>query len=298
MRIASTTLSDQIIRQIQSLSTQQSKLQTQVSTGQRIALPEDDPAAAARVVSLTSERRQETQFGQNASTALGISQASYTSLSSLKDISNRIGQLATLGTGTLGADAMSGYGTEVNQLIEQAVQTANTTFNGNYLFSGTAVDTPPYTVARDASGQITGVTYAGNTSSASIALSSTSSINPGTDGATNQGIGDYINSLVALRNALNSGDTSQVTAVQGSLSAGEDLIVSSIANNGGIQTRIEAAQTAQTGRTTNIDSLISDETSADLASTVVKLNQAQTAYQAAVQSAASIMSVSLLDYLK
>ena len=49
---------------------------------------------------------------------------------------------------------------------------------------------------------------------------------------------------------------------------------------------------------TDLESLVSRETDADLPTTVVRLNQAQTAYQAALQSAANIMQVSLLDYLK
>jgi len=76
------------------------------------------------------------------------------------------------------------------------------------------------------------------------------------------------------------------------------VLVSSIANVGGVQTRIQAAQAELTDRGTSLDSLISSSTDADLPSTVVKLNQAQTAYKAALSSAANIMSVSLLDYLK
>ena len=298
MRIASNTISDQIVRQIQQLNTQQARLQAQVSSGQRITNPEDDPAAVASVLNLTSSSRQVAQFADNASHALAVSQASYAGLQSIKAVSDRAGELATLGTGTLGTDAMQSYATETNQLIEQAVQTANSTFNGNYLYAGTAVTTPPFTVTRDASGQITGVTYAGNSGQTAVNLSETSSINPSTDGTTNAGLGDFINSLVALRDALNSGNTSAVSAAQPGLTTGENLLVSSIANVGGVQTRIQAAQTDLTSRQTSLDSLISSSTDADLPSTVVKLNQAQTAYKAALSSAANIMSVSLLDYLK
>jgi len=298
MRIASNTISDQIVRQIQQLNTQQARLQAQVSSGQRITNPEDDPAAVASVLNLTSSSRQVAQFADNASHALAVSQASYAGLQSIKAVSDRAGELATLGTGTLGTDAMQSYATETNQLIEQAVQTANSTFNGNYLYAGTAVTTPPFTVTRDASGQITGVTYAGNSGQTAVNLSETSSINPATDGTTNAGLGDFINSLVALRDALNSGNTSAVSAAQPGLTTGENLLVSSIANVGGVQTRIQAAQTDLTSRQTSLDSLISSSTDADLPSTVVKLNQAQTAYKAALSSAANIMSVSLLDYLK
>ena len=50
MRIASSTVSDNIVRQIQNLGSQQARLQSQVATGQRITNPEDDPAAASRVI--------------------------------------------------------------------------------------------------------------------------------------------------------------------------------------------------------------------------------------------------------
>ena len=50
MRIASNTLQDNIVRQIQQLGLQNSKLQSQVASGQRITQIEDDPSAAGRVL--------------------------------------------------------------------------------------------------------------------------------------------------------------------------------------------------------------------------------------------------------
>src|SRR5438105_7716483 len=119
MRIATNTISDGIVRQIQQLSTQQSRLQTQVATGLRISQPEDDPAAVGRVLNLETERRGIEQFGSNAQRALELAQASYSGLQGIKKVSDRAGELATLGTGTLGVDAMKAYGTETDQLVEQ-----------------------------------------------------------------------------------------------------------------------------------------------------------------------------------
>jgi flagellar hook-associated protein 3 FlgL len=298
MRVASNTVSDTIVRQIDRLNSLQASLQTQVSTGQRITNPEDDPAAIASAIDIESQLHEVQQFGQNATQALTLAQTSYTGLQGLKSISDRAGQLATLGTGTLGASAMSAYGTETNQLIEQAVQTANTNFSGSYIYGGTAVSAPPFSVTRDANGQISGVSYVGNQSQAAIPLSNSTSITPSTDGPTNSGMADFINNLVALRDALNSGDTSAVTSTQAGLSTSEDTIVSAIGINGGMQTRIEAAQTQQKSSTTNLQSVLSSKVDADLPSTVVKLSQAQTAYQAALQSAVNVMQLSILNYLK
>lgn len=298
MRVASSTISDNIVRQIQLLSTQQGKLQNQVATGQRISQPEDDPAAVGRVLNLETERRHVTQYASNTSKALEISQASFSGLKGIKKISDRAGELATLGAGVLGADAMKAYATETDQLIEQAFQAANTRFNGNYIYAGTAVDAPAVTVVRNSSGQITSATYAGNTAQAAIPLSEAASVTPSTNSTTNAGLATFINNLVALRDALNTGNTSAVSTAQTNLNSSEDLLVAALADNGGVQTRIEASQAQQADRTTSVDTLISSETSADLPATIVKLNQTQTAYQAALQSASNIMKLSLLDYIR
>ncbi len=298
MRIATNSISDGIINQIQQLTSQQAKLQNEVSTGQRISQPEDDPAAIGRVLNLESEGRQISQYASNAASALQMAQASFSGLSAIKKVSDRAGQLATLGTGVIGSTAMSAYATETNQLIEQAVQAANTQFNGNYIYAGTAVTTPPITVTRDSTGQITSVSYVGNSAQAAIPLSEATSATPSTSGATNTGLAAFINNLVSLRTALNSGDTAAVSAAEPGLTASENVIVSAIADNGGVQMRIEAAQAQQTESTASVNQLISSETSADLPSTIVKLTQTQTAYQAALQSATIIMKLSLLDYIK
>ena len=139
MRIATSTISESVLVQLQKLSTQQAKMQTQVSTGQKLSQPEDDPAAFGRVITLDTESRQLTQFRANATRALEVSQATYSGLENIKTISDRAGEIASLGTGTSGVDSNKAYAHEVNQLIEQAVQLGNAKLGNDYLFSGTAV---------------------------------------------------------------------------------------------------------------------------------------------------------------
>ena len=298
MRIATNTISSNLITQIQDLNSQQASLQAEVSSGRKLTNPSDDPAAMGRVLNMQAEQASLSHYASNASRALSISQASYSGLSSLKTISDRAGQIATLGTGTNGAAANSAYGSEVDQLIEQAVQTANSKFGNDYLYAGSAVGTAPITSTRNASGQITSVAYAGNTQQVAIPLSDTSSVAPGTDHTTNTGLRDLINNLISLRDALNTNNSAAVAATQPNLTTTENTLVTSLADAGAVQTRIEASQTQQQNLSTALTALISSETDADLPSTVVKLTQAQTAYQAALQTTASIMKTSLMDYLK
>lgn len=298
MRVVTNTVSNAIVRQIQQIGTQQAKLQNQVATGQRIFQPEDDPTAVGRVLNLESEQRNTSQYQRNVNRALELSQASYSGLQSVKKVSDRATEIGTLGSSVISPAAASAYASEVNQLIEQAVQLANTKFRTDYIFAGSAVDTPPFTVTRDLQGNVTNVAYVGNSQQPSIQLTESSSISPTTTGATNTGLRDFVNQLVALRTALQANDPSAVATTQGNLLTSEDLLVSSLAEHGGVQTRIEATQAQLVGRSTDLETLVSAEADADMPTTIVRMNQAQTAYQAALQSAANLMQTSLLDYLK
>lgn len=298
MRIASNTVQDQIVRQIQQLGVQTAKLQNQVATGQRISSADDDPAAAARVLNQQSELRRVDQFDLNAQRAYEISQATFAGLKDIKQISDRAGELATLGRAPTSPEALQAYSTEINQLIEQLVQVGNTRLGNDYIFAGTKVDAPAFSVTRDVvSGDITAATYDGDTAQATIPLSEVASVSPFASSATNQSVRDLLTQLVGLRDALATNDSAGIATAQASLVAGEDTFVSALANTGAVQTRIEVNRAQQQARGDSLVGLVSSETSADLPDTIVRLNQSQVAYQAALQSAANIMKISLLDYI-
>lgn len=298
MRVSTNSLSDQVMHQIETLGSRQAKLQNQVSSGQKIFEAEDNPAAIGRVLNLESEQRQIGQFARNVTRSLSISEASFAGLQAVKKVSDRASELGVLGAAVNGAAASAAYASEVDQLIEQSLQAANVRLGSDYLFAGTAVETPPFVASRDAAGKITGVAYAGNAGRPAIPISENSSLAPGVSGATNLGIRDFINNLVSLRDALAANEPATVATVQANLVDDEDNLVISIAELGGVQTRIEAAKAQQVARASTLESLVSAETDADLPSTLVKLNRASTAYQAALQSGAKIMQLSLLDYLR
>lgn len=298
MRVVNNTVSESIVSQIQQLGSQQAKLQTQVATGQRIFQPEDDPAAVGRVLDYQSEQRRISQYQDNAARALEISQSTYSSLQAIKSVSDRITEIGTLGAGAINLSQSQAYGSEVNQLIEQTLQLANSQFGRDFLFGGTLVSTPPFTKTTNPDGSIATVTYVGNLAQAPVPLSETAGIAPGSSGATNEAIANLLTQMISLRDNLNVGTNSAVPAIQENVIGIEDKLVSAIAEQGGIQSRIEANQEQQKDRATNLEKLVSHETDVDLPTSIVKLTQTQTAYQAALQSAASIMKISLLDYIR
>lgn len=298
MRLSNSSTAATLLDQLQRLSSRQAELQRQVATGQRIRMPGDDPAAAARVVAARMERGSIAQFARNASAALEYSKTSYGGLEQLKKVSDRASELAVLGEGSLDPDAMRAYAAEANQLLEQAAGLGNTRFGNDYVFSGTAVSTQPFALTRDPSGVISSVAYAGDSGRLTVPLSENSGIQPVPDAATNAGLADFLSRLVELRDALSSGDAAAVRAVRPGLNDSENLLVGALSEHGAVQLRIEVARVQQKSRMDELDRQISAEADADVTESIVQLNQTSQAYEAALSSSASILKLSLLDYLR
>ncbi len=311
MRVTANTFPNSLVDQLNLLASRQYRLQNQAATGQRIQTPDDDPAAMRRVMNLQTESQSLTQYQSNIAALQEQAGASFDAMNALKKISDRAGEIATLADGTKSPQELQTYATEVTQLIQQAVQLANSQSQGSYLFGGTLTNQPPFTLSTDGNGAVTGVTYQGNTTITEVEIEQDSTFSALSPGANTTGSGprglisdsrtgaDFFNHLIALQNHLQAGDTATIAAAdRPALSKDEDNLIYHLSNNGALQSRLDAASTIASSRASAVNGLVSNEADADMAQTLVRLNQTQTAYQAAIQSAASIMTTSLLDYLK
>jgi flagellar hook-associated protein 3 FlgL len=297
MRITNNMVTNNLMNEIQGLNGQQTTLQAEVGTGLALTQPSDNPAAMGQVLQLESQNTQLAQYSNNADRALSVSQASYSGLNSLMQVFDRASELATEGGNQVDASNGPTLASEVDQLVQQATAVGNSQLGSEYLYGGTATTTQPFTTTLNSQGQITAVTYAGNSSTAAIPISSTSAISPWTSGTTNSGIAGFINTLASLRDALNSGDPTALATAQANLNTAENTLTGAVAETGAVQARIQSDQTQQQSETTQIGTQISNLADADLPTTIVKLNQVQLAYQAALQTAGQVMNLSILNYI-
>ena len=303
-----------MLSQFNSLASQQYTLQNQVSTGLSVQAPSDNPTAMANTLNYLSNQSTQTQYTANITTLQTRATNVDSVLQSLQTISSRAGEIATsAGSPTNSQSDLNNYADEVNQLINQVVNAANTKdpSTGKYLFGGTASGSAPFTTTTDANGDVTGVTYNGNssvnqaqigaglTASADIPGANTSGTGPRgliTDSASGA---DFLNHLISLRDNLTSGNTTAITNTDSAnLQKDENNIAYQVANNGVIQNQLTTAASFASSNSTSLSQMISNSSSADLMNTMVQLNQAQTSYQAALQSGAKIMQLSLLNYIQ
>lgn len=311
MRVTANTFPNSLLDQLTSLSLRQNNLQTQAATGQRVRLPEDDPVAMRRILDMQAEGRSVGQYARNIARHQEVAAATFDSIKALKEVSDKAREIAVAADGLKSPAEMAIYAKQITARIKQAVQTANDKNRGDYMFGGTRSDQPPFTITLDANENVTSVTYNGNTTVAESEIASGVTISSQTLGANTTGSGprglitdsrsgaDFFNHLISLQNHLLAGDAAAIESTdRANLARDEDNFLYHVGSNGAIQARLAATSSLTASRGDTLETMISKEADADLAQTLVKLNQTQTAYQAALQSAGKILNSSLLDYLR
>jgi flagellar hook-associated protein 3 FlgL len=311
MRVTANTYPNTLVQQLNTLSQRQSRLQTQAATGQRIQLPEDDPVAMRRILDLQGENKAVAQYHRNIERHQELAAASFAAIQAMRSVSDRAREIALAADGLKSQDELNLYAKELSELIKTAVQSANARNRGDYLFSGTLNDQPPFVMTTDASGNVTSVTYQGNTTLAESEIASgitfsAQNIGENTSGAGPRGLvtdsrsgADFFTHLISLQNNLLAGNVAAIEATdRANLALDEENFLYHLGGNGALQSRLEATKSVANQRADTLEALVSKEADADLAQTIVRLTQTQTAYQAALQSAGRILGSSLLDYLR
>jgi flagellar hook-associated protein 3 FlgL len=138
------------------------KLQEQVTTGSCINRASDAPAAAYRVLSLSSQQSSITNYLGNLSEVSDVLQYGSTAIDDIKSSLAQVKQLLSDVTGGTGGGVTLNVTIEgINDALDRIVAAANTKHSGKYIFAGSSTSTAPYAVTR-ADGKITSVTYQGS----------------------------------------------------------------------------------------------------------------------------------------
>ena len=313
MRVTFNSFPDTLLGRLQSLGSEQNKALTQLSTGQRIAAPSDDAPAMQRILNLRVEKKQNQQYHRNATDGLEVSKVTFSSLEQIKDLLVRASELSANVNGATSEQEFKAKASEIDQLIQQGLNVANTKLRGSYLLAGEASGAPdaPFVIAsKNSKDQISQIDYRypiadqGDDANPQMHIGEDTKISAFTTPRENRQVADLLNKMIAMRNAMTDTPTtpatkaSSVLGLRHDLSEKEDQILSALSRAGTIQYRLETAMKDLEVRYEGTEKLISTDADIDFAEATVRLNRAQMAYQAAIQSGARIQSNSLLDYLR
>jgi flagellar hook-associated protein 3 FlgL len=284
-----------ILNGLQTNAQQRDKALEQVSTGQKLNSLSDDPAAASSLVILRMQSGSNTQYLQNISSLTGSLNVADSALSSVVKALTTAQTLGVEGAnGTVNEQNRQALAQQVQGIQQEVMGLANTSYNGEYLFSGTATTTPAYVADTTST---SGVTYQGNDSANSVEISEGQAMPTSLPGSQlfSNATTNVFQSLQDLYTALTSnGDISGATTeVQQAL----NYVSTQQTFYGNSVDRLNNAQTFLTQEQTQLTESESNTLDVDMGTAVTNLAQAETTQQALVQAGGQISQLNLFDYL-
>jgi flagellar hook-associated protein 3 FlgL len=283
-----------LLAAIEQLQQQQANATLELATGSSINKPSDNPAGAAQLIKIASLSSQVDSFQRSISAISGQFSTADSTLSSVATVLQRAITLGVEGAnGTLSATDRQAIAVELTGIQSQLLSLANTSYQGQYIFSGTAT-TQPFVLDPT---QTSGVRYAGNTGTNNVTIGAGYQLQVNLPGAqvfngpadTFVAINDLITSMYS-----NTGIGAAVTELGNALThvSGQQAFYGNALN------QTQSQQTYLNTQSVGLSQQENTVAAADLTSVASQLVNDQTAQTAALEAIGRRPQTSLFDYLK
>ena len=328
-RITSLSLSNQLNADVADNMAAYSRKMLQVSSGEKYSSRSEDPTATSEVAGLNVSATQLSSWSANMKYAGSWETITDSTVQNITDTMSQLNELVTQANSTINTATQSDRDSlvaQVNSIMESLVNAGNTTYQGTSIFGGTATGDKPFTVDRDADGNITAVYFLGNDDVTVTPDTELRSMSYGNGSSYQMGLlgeGDYslfrfshrenlgtednpdwqnvkvrvFDELIKFRDALaDSTKTLDSTNMERLQSALDNVTCCGVtaSSNQNMVTRIQKNLATET---TAVTDRTSDLTDIDDSTAITELYSIQTALQASMKMINKVNDMSILNYI-
>jgi flagellar hook-associated protein 3 FlgL len=284
-----------VLRALADTQQQEQTALQELASGQRIVHASDDPAGAAAMTQVMDRSSQADSYLQSAGSVNGQMQTADSALSSVVLALQRAISLGVEGAnGTQSDQNRAGLAQEVSGIRDQLISLANSSYQGRFIFAGTAM-TRPFAadntvssgVRYDGNGGVNQVTVGNGFQLQSNLPGSQIFMGPGSD--VFQAINDPITSLTT-----NSGIDTAVESVRGAF----DYVTQQRVFYGNVMNQISSQQTYLNNEKLQLSQQQNAIAGADLNEVASQLVNSENARNATLAAVARVSQLTLFNYLQ
>jgi flagellar hook-associated protein 3 FlgL len=272
-------------------------LQKKASTGKKYLNASDDPSNAANVFTLKSTLQISQVYETTAQNSNDWMEASDFAMQHASDLAQKAISATMKGlSDTLGPESRKAIAAEIDGLLKEAIDVANTKHLDRYIFSGFTTNVKPFTTTNTDladPNKITGVIYKDTLPQTfqpihrDVGPGETITVN--IDGkATFEGL---LGTLVSVRDALENNDMVTLRANATDLDDALNDVTLATTINGSRMRTLEAAQERITKSNTEIKALLSQKEEVNMAEVSALLKNQQNIYETVVTISSRMASM-------
>jgi flagellar hook-associated protein 3 FlgL len=296
MRVTSSMMMRSTLRDLSQGLSRLQESQNQISTNRALTRASTNPGATTSAMGMRQDLRRAEQRARSLddaqgwlTTADGALTSSLAAMARAKEIAVRAANTGAL----TDPAARQAVAAEVRSIRSELLANANTSYGSRSVFNGTASGT-----AYNAAGA-----YVGNSSAVlrDIAPSTTVAVNltgPEVFGTAGGPVGDVFEVLERMAVAITSGNSTAMATEHLNLDAATAQMSAATVELGTRSARLEDAKYRAEDAQLLLKTQLSQVEDVDIVDALIRVKAHENSYQAALQVAANIIPVSLLDYLR
>jgi len=302
MRITQNMLASSSIYNLQQQQIKLSNLQTEISTGNNINQPSDDPIGTNTLLGIGDQLAASTQYATNITNANTFMQVTNTALQGMSDTMQQAIQLVdSITSGSSDQTTIQSDVSQLQGLKQSMVDYGNTQSGDQYVFGGAVSSTAPF------SGTSPYYSGDGTALNVNIGPSATQQMNitgnqvlTGTGTSTPYGTTNILDTFDKLITAVQNNDVTSAVGIQAEsqkLESGMTQITNAQSDVASRMARLTNAATLNTNTTNTLQTIAGNIQNVNYAQLAAQLSLQQTAYQASLSTTSKILSMSLLNYM-
>ncbi|MCU1361110.1 MAG: hypothetical protein JWN99_2399 [Ilumatobacteraceae bacterium] len=296
MRVTSSMMMRSTLRDLSDGLSRLQATQTQLSTNKALTRASTNPGATTSAMGMRQNLRRADQQSRSLDDANGWLTTADSALTSSLDAMSRAKEIAVRAANTGAITdpvARQALAAEVSSIRSELLAYANSKYGDRSVFNGTANGD-----AYSATG-----TYQGNNTAIlrDVAPSTTIAVNmTGTQvfGTAGGPVGDVFQVLDRLSAAITSGDNSAIATEHTNLDTVTAQMSAATVELGTRAARLEDTKSRAEDSQALLKNQLSQVEDVDIVDALIKVKAQENSYQAALQVAANIIPVTLLDYLR
>lgn len=281
-----------------------SKYMNQLSSGKKITRPSDDPVVAMKGMGYRSQLSNIEQYERNLGEVHNWLNNTDDAMDETTQILHRINELTVQASnGTYDGDDRANIAKEVDQLIDQLVDVANTRVNGKFIFNGT-----------DTTGEVDGDgnrvqpfirnddgTFEVSDNDGQVLIEVSSGVKfQANSNPTNVFTEDFFDDLQELFTALNDENTpdEDISPFLNMIEGHTQTVLDERATIGGRMNRIDLIENRLKNQNISAKSMMSDNEDIDLEEVIMNLVMQEAVHRASLSAGARVLQPSLLDFMR
>lgn len=293
MRVTNTMLGNRVLDNLDRIRERMYRLEMDISSGVWIHRPSDSPADATAVMRYQEGLQRLKRYETNMNDAKAWMATTEKAIADLIEIVHRAHELTVqAASDSNSVESRASIKEEIDALRSYAIQVANSTYNGQYVFAGFKTDQPPFVEVGDI------VQYFGDTNAVerdvgpgfSLPISVTGDRIGGTGGT------DVFAVLAAISTDINN--SAQLENHLADLQNVLDGFLGIQAELGARQRSLELNEARALDLQVLLEGEVDQIRGTDMERAILAYNKSRSAYEIALGMGARILPPTLLDYLR